>query len=64
MSTLIKLKPARDELKPLDWDYALLNRSQRYLRDMRMLGATSNMIADFLHEMLDIVEPRHRRQGG
>ena len=58
MSNVERLVVAKDEYQAFDHPWN--RRATRFLRDLRMLGANSDEIAELLRELLDIVEPKHR----
>ena len=63
MTNVQRLVPAEDEYRTLDhvWN----RRAQRFLRDMRMLGAESPVIAELLRDLLWVVDgSRHHNQAG
>ena len=62
MSNVTRLVSAKDEY--LTFDHPWNRRATRFLRDLRMLGANSDVIAELLRELLDCVEPKHRRLEG
>ena len=54
MNNVRRLVSAEDEYQTLDhvWN----RRAQRFLRDMRMLGADTSVIAELLRDLLGVVE--------
>ncbi len=61
MNNVRRLVPAEDEYQALDhvWN----RRAQRFLRDMRMLGAESPVIAELLRDLLLVVDGKRQRTG-
>ena len=60
MSNVRRLTLARDEYQ--SFDHPWNRRATRFLRDLRMLGAGSDVIAELLRELLNTVEPRQRSE--
>jgi hypothetical protein len=55
-----RLMPAHDEYQR--FDHVGNRRAQRFLRDMRMLGANSAVISELLRDLLYVVENPARQQ--
>ena len=62
MSNVQWLVMAKDEYQAFDHPWN--RRATRFLRDLRMLGANSGVIAELLRELLASVEPKHGRREG
>lgn len=58
MKNVERLSPAKDELK--ESDHPWNRRAQRFLRDMRMLGADNDVVAELCYDILDAVNRRRR----
>ena len=61
MNNVQRLVAAKDEYRGLD--YVCDRRAQRFLRDLRMLGVDSSVIAELLRELLRVVEAPANRNG-
>ncbi|HET7446825.1 MAG TPA: hypothetical protein VFJ49_02735 [Methyloceanibacter sp.] len=57
MSNVYRVEFAEDQTLGFG-DHPWNRRAERFLRDLRMTGAPSDVIAELLHNLLDIVEPR------
>ena len=62
MSNVTRLVSAEDEY--VTFDHPWNRRATRFLRDLRMLGANTDVIAELLRELLHCVEPRLGRREG
>jgi hypothetical protein len=63
MSDVFKLKRARDEYQK-SFDHVWTRRTTRYLRDMRMLGADNDVLAELFRDLLFEVQPSAKREFG
>ena len=59
MSNVTRLQPLQAEYAP-NSDHPWTRRASRFFRDMWMLGADADVIAELLHQMLEVVEPKRR----
>ena len=59
MSNVTRLQPVQAEYAPTS-DHPWTGRASRFSRDMWMLGADADVIAELLHQMLEVVEPKRR----
>jgi hypothetical protein len=62
MSKVYKLRRAKNEIGDVG-GHIWGRRAQRFLRDMRMLGADNEVIADLAYEILEAVN-RPKMRGG